>query len=96
MQYNGTSLNIACKFGHVKCVNLLIDYGANMERGFWVSSTYPPSLQHLVSTIQGGMTPLMISCMEGHESCVRCLLMHGARSNSINAVGIHSIFRLIY
>ena len=76
-----TALTIAAHNGHLPCVRLLLEHGAQCNQ----------------SKANNGFTALMIASQHGHESCVRLLLEQGANvlalsnDRNINALILASV-----
>jgi len=67
--------NVVCVQGHVDCVQLLLDNGADV------------SLSHPVT----GHNPLLIASLMGHTNVVSILLQHGADARTVTFNGCNSL-----
>ena len=75
-----TPLGVACKLGRMDVVELLVERGADVNKGKSVKPEYPDFAQ----------TPLARAASEGYDEIVEYLLKHGAKA------GFAAIYEAIY
>lgn len=100
-----TALYVCCREGHSGCVRLLIEAGADIERGLY-SPLYVSAFMGHVECLQlllyasaavdapteEGFTPLIIACQEGRAACVSHLLTAGADVDQTMEDGATGLF----
>jgi ankyrin repeat protein len=103
-----TPLLIAAANGHANIVEMLLDYGSNIDdcddtgaTALWMASqdNHIEVVKVLVknkcdinATMNGGETPLIIASHRGHVDTVSFLLKNGARVNHLTSDGMGALF----
>lgn len=89
-----TLLNIACRDGHTKIVQFLLQHNKmqNLKAPFFIACEYGKTeivllllnsmkMQEINATDINGNTPLLVACKNGRLEIVQILLEHGAKKN---------------